>query len=377
MNHNFLKVNELLANVPPSVIKKEIEQLEQKKITKSNFQENLNKIIVARFKEEEMLKAKIKLNINPELWDLKKSSSPLLKRLSNVDLVHVFQFLDLYSVYALSVTEKFFYKMEKSDKIYKQLCAVGYKTLPQVEDSLYNALKMEILRFAPMSMDELTKVTIVSDIRRFLWGKDPATIKNSKKYFQQYKGTREIFFKLPRLRFDGYYVCCETYFRKGQMDMTSFFVPLHYIKSYRYLRFYDNGMVLYLISTRKFTEEDAAKYLTFDHIPKNKEKPEKAFTMMVGEFILSNNKLFIKMPDKAFVNEMEHRLMLDEDESKGWPGITYLKIVSHHMRDMETGRLHQMERDIAEKDRHYYFKRTKGFLRDVTNSEVRALYSFN
>jgi hypothetical protein len=376
MNHNFLKVNELLANVPPSVIKKEIDQLEHRNITKKNFQDNLNRILVARFKEEELLKSKIKLNINPELWEVKKSNSQSLKRLSNVDLLHVFQFLDLYSIYALSVTEKFFYKMEKSDKIYKHLCAVGYKALPQVDDSLYNSLKLEILRFPSLSMDEINKALIVSDIRRYMWGKDPATIKNSKKYFQQFKGPREIFFKLPRLRFDGYYVCCETYFRKGQMDMTSFFAPIHYIKSYRYLRFYDNGMVLYLISTRKFVEEEAAKYLTFDYIPKNKERPEKAFTMMVGEFILSNNKLFIKMPHKAFVNEMEHRLMLDEDESVGWPGITYLKIVSHHMRDMETGRLHQMERDIKEKDREYYFKRTKAFLRDVADSDIRALYSF-
>lgn len=88
-----------------------------------------------------------------------------------------------------------------------------------------------------------------------MWGKDPKTIKTSKKHFGGTSDFRKLFFDFPRLRFDGYFACCETYFRKGEIDMSGHYVPIHYVKSYRYLRFLQDGRVIYLITVRELNLE--------------------------------------------------------------------------------------------------------------------------
>ena len=229
----------------------------------------------------------------------------------------------------------------------------------------------EIKALSAFSIDPHTKQAILNLFRRYIWGKDPSTIKTSKKYFMNSLNFRETFFSYPRLRFDGYFYCTETYFRKGQADMTGFYVPIHYIKSYRYLRFFDSGLVLYVISTKKFSEEIALKVLTIDAFHKNKELRENRMSMYLGEYIVSNDKLSIKMPDKTWVNEMVHVMKLGTEK-----GYTMLQIVEHQMRDIASNAVHQMERDMKDKDRIYYFKRVPDFIHDIVCSAQKALYGF-
>ncbi|KAK4049002.1 hypothetical protein OIV83_004363 [Microbotryomycetes sp. JL201] len=49
-----------------------------------------------------------------------------------------------------------------------------------------------------------------------------------------------------RMRFDGCYISVVTYLRRG--ENTSWFAPSHLITFYRYLRFYDNGFVISLLT---------------------------------------------------------------------------------------------------------------------------------
>jgi hypothetical protein len=372
LNCNFLKVKELLDNIPSQRIKDKIEAFEARKISKAEFVESMNKLIIDKLAEEEQIKKKVKLCIEPEEWtDVVKSNSGLFGRLSKLQLVAVCQFLDVYSLYSLSLTEKYFYKLEKTPAIYKTFCAAAFNPLPQASFSVYNDFVGEIKALSAFSIDPHTKQAILNDVRRYIWGKDPSTIKTSKKYFMNSLNFRETFFSYPRLRFDGYFYCTETYFRKGQADMTGFYVPIHYIKSYRYLRFFDSGLVLYVISTKKFSEEIALKVLTIDAFHKNKELRENRMSMYLGEYIVSNDKLSIKMPDKTWVNEMVHVMKLGTEK-----GYTMLQIVEHQMRDIASNSVHQMERDMKDKDRIYYFKRVPDFIHDIVCSAQKALYGF-
>ena len=365
LNFNYLKVSELLSNLPAGKIKAQIEAFEAKSVSKSEFAANLNQILVQKFKEDEVHKKKVKIEFDISSWP-NKSNSPLLSKVGAGAWAEICQYLDIYSLYNLCTTEKFLYKFERTHPgIYKNYCAVAFRQLPQSNDGIYNHLKELVGAVSIHEIDASRKSAILQNVRYQVWGKDPSKLKTSKRYFLTQDGQqpdmRELFFKFPRIRFDGYFSCCETYLRKGTADITGFYVPVHYIKSYRYLRFWDDGKVLYYISTKKFTEEQAIKTLTLESFQRKVDRAE-ITSVMLGEFIISNDKVHIKMPDKTWVNEMEHVLKFDDGS-----GFTFLQIVSHQMRDMVTGAVHQMEKDMKEKERFYYFKRIEAFSKDQSS----------
>lgn len=64
---------------------------------------------------------------------------------------------------------------------------------------------------------------------------------------------------------------------------------------------------------------------------------------------------------------MEHEMKMDD-------GVVQLHIRSHVMRDLETNHLHQMEKDMQEKQRIYYFYRVPSFLADIPCPQTRAIF---
>ena len=372
MNCNYLKCNELLSNVPNEKIKKCIEDLESKQISRSQFASTLSKILEEKFKEEERLKKKALISIEPASWKITRSSSSSLGRLNGIPIQLVCQYLDIYSLYALGLTEKYFYKLEKLSVIYKPIAAAVFKPVPQSTDSIYAKMVNMVRAIPETNFGAGRKTSIIEDVRRHVWRKDPASIKTSKKYLSEYANNfRDMFFKLPQLRFDGYYCCNETYFRKGMADLTGFYVPIHYVQSYRYLRFYDDGHVLYCISTKKFNRDTALKMMSKDFFEKNLLRRESQAMMMFGEFVVANVMVHIKMPDKAWINEMDHLMKVGD----GF-GDNHLQIVSHVMRDLETDILHQMERDMKQKERLYYFNVMGEFTKEMTNPVLKAIFTF-
>ena len=370
LNCNYMKVNELLANIPNEKIKAKIEALETKTITKDQFSKAMNGLIEEKFKEDEKLKQKVKIEMKYEEWNIPKSTSPLLGNVPLSDILLICQYLDIYSLNCLSRTEKYMYKQEKNSSIYKMLSSIVHRPLQQAHESLYAGLCTEVSRPNWGRLPEITRATIVSDIRGYVWGKDPATIKTGKKYFKDVVHYRDLFFKFPRLLFNGYYSCCETYFRKGEADITGYYVPIHYVKSYRNLRFFDNGLVLYLITTKELKPETAVKRLSMDALYAKQEREDRQTPLYLGEYILANDCVLIKMPDRSWMNEMEHKLKLDTD------GLSYLHINSHQMRELDTNCKQQMERDMAEKERKYYFERVPEFLNDVKCKQLKAVYDY-
>ncbi|KAK9471230.1 uncharacterized protein V1510DRAFT_420821 [Dipodascopsis tothii] len=63
---------------------------------------------------------------------------------------------------------------------------------------------------------------------------------------------RRMFLERPRVRFNGVYISTCNYHRDGVSDSWS--SPIHMVTYYRYMRFYDDGSVLWLLTTREPAE---------------------------------------------------------------------------------------------------------------------------
>ena len=122
--------------------------------------------------------------------------------------------------------------------------------------------------------------------------------------------------------------------------------------------------MIYLITVRELNLEQSEFELSIKAFTGN---PIGRGTLRIGEYIIQGNKLSIKFPEKNWLNEMEHELKMDD-------GIVQLQIRSHIMRDLETSSIHQMEKDIQEKQRIYYFYRVPSFLSDVSCIQTRSIF---
>ena len=55
-----------------------------------------------------------------------------------------------------------------------------------------------------------------------------------------------MYLKRPRLNFDGVYISKASYARSGEQSLDNFYRPWHVVEYYRYLRFFSNGIALFL-----------------------------------------------------------------------------------------------------------------------------------
>lgn len=68
-------------------------------MSREEFAKSMNKILEAKFAEDENQKKRVHVEINTETWNVPKSNSVQLSRLSKVDMIQVMQFLDVYSLF--------------------------------------------------------------------------------------------------------------------------------------------------------------------------------------------------------------------------------------------------------------------------------------
>jgi len=59
-----------------------------------------------------------------------------------------------------------------------------------------------------------------------------------------------MYIKRPRLRYDGLFVSICSYLRPGATEF-SYYQPVHRVRYFRFLRFYENGMVISTMTTEE------------------------------------------------------------------------------------------------------------------------------
>ena len=64
-------------------------------------------------------------------------------------------------------------------------------------------------------------------------------------YYKSFGNYRNMFVKCPRVNLNGYYIQRDKYLRVGVKDEKHPFTPIHVIYYYRYIRFFEDGTVIY------------------------------------------------------------------------------------------------------------------------------------
>ena len=64
-------------------------------------------------------------------------------------------------------------------------------------------------------------------------------------YYKSFGNYKNMFVKCPRVNLNGYYVLRDKYVRIGVKDERNPIAPIHVIYYYRYLRFLEDGTILY------------------------------------------------------------------------------------------------------------------------------------
>jgi len=90
---------------------------------------------------------------------------------------------------------------------------------------------------------------------------------------------RRCYVERPRLRFEGIYICKDSYLRAGQTEGV-FYQPVHKVTFYRYLRFYSDSSVLYYIGPEE--PKEVAEWLKH-------ERKQRAFSS--GSFYFEDDRV--------------------------------------------------------------------------------------
>ena len=64
-------------------------------------------------------------------------------------------------------------------------------------------------------------------------------------YYKSFGSYRNLFLNCPRIHFNGYYVLRDRYIRVGVKDERNPIAPINVTYFYRYLRFLEDGTVIY------------------------------------------------------------------------------------------------------------------------------------
>jgi len=64
-------------------------------------------------------------------------------------------------------------------------------------------------------------------------------------YYKEFGSYENLFKKCPKLNLNGFYVLRDKYVKIGEKDEKNPVTPIHIIYFYRYIRFLEDGSILY------------------------------------------------------------------------------------------------------------------------------------
>jgi hypothetical protein len=101
-------------------------------------------------------------------------------------------------------------------------------------------------------------------------------------------GFEDIYFKAPRLHFNGYYVLREKYVRPVEHGLNMMVQKYNVIYFYRYIRFVEDGSVLYTFSNLKLKDVSIIDKLSIKHFGMDSDT-------IKGEYMQYKDKLIINI----------------------------------------------------------------------------------
>jgi hypothetical protein len=97
----------------------------------------------------------------------------------------------------------------------------------------------------PLEYRPNTRNAVLNNLRDYIWKMDMNSFNLEPSYYKGYGSYYNMFKCCPRVNLNGYYVLRDKYVRIGIKDERNPIAPIHVIYFYRYLRFLEDGTVLY------------------------------------------------------------------------------------------------------------------------------------
>lgn len=121
-------------------IRKILRLFEEKSIDDEKMRMLFNKLVMRHLEKMEQRRNRKKVSLEYETWDVKESSSILFKKLRSRDWYKIIDYLDIFSIYSLKISEKYLYKMLEKPIFYKNIVNILSMNPGQVGDAIYQPL---------------------------------------------------------------------------------------------------------------------------------------------------------------------------------------------------------------------------------------------
>jgi hypothetical protein len=132
-----------------------------------------NKLLTVYLEEMEERRNRKVVYIKVEEWTVEKSSSLVLSKLKTSDFIRIVEYLDIFSLYCLKKSEKYFYKLLERPIFYKNIVRIISRNPSQADEGLYALLRDKIATITSYNFDTMTQAKLLTGTRTYLWGQDP------------------------------------------------------------------------------------------------------------------------------------------------------------------------------------------------------------
>ena len=121
----------------------------------------------------------------------------------------------------------------------------------------------------PIQFTPNSRNAVINNLSYYVWKSQPKSFKLQKNYYLSFGSYRNLFFQCPRPNFNGYYLCKHKYVKVGEKTYKNSFTPIHIIFHYRYIRFLEDGSILYYVVPKRIPEENVGAVLSNSELVEN------------------------------------------------------------------------------------------------------------
>ena len=360
---------------------------------------------------------KLPVDLNTDNWtDVVQTNSQYLKKIHNLSWPRVLEFQDIYSMHCLMKTEKFLFKKLQNpiyykfyvqhiiEKINSKNDQKSTDSLPHTSNFIYSNIFSTLSECYELDKRPILKSQILLDVKDFIWRQtqDEITAKNGnndqKGYYSKFDNYKSQLFNCPRIRYDGYYVLKDRYFRKGEKDMSDNYSPFLFVEYFRYFRFFDNGLVISNLTPHYIEKKKMIQSLTlvnldvfmktndaedYDFSEKELSQYAESLTgqtshkkkfpgrLQLGDYMCVKNKVYVKFYDKTYVNEFELKITEGEEF-----GLSPQELNSHYLRDLSCNTRFNAEKTGNQRIKYFKFVMSNDMMFGIQDSTHRHMITY-